>query len=138
MTDSTNNLNCVHCNSELTLIATDVLSDWAGQNILVCFNNQCPFYLNSEKTMLKQGVSLRYRYRYNPDNGDEGALLVLDECSYKDRIIDWEEIICPKEEKTTLDEVVFKDDILDYLAKLDRKIDQILMMFKNNPSLINK
>jgi hypothetical protein len=84
------NLNCPHCGCSLSRVLTDPMSDWQGEELLCCFNDECPYTKNSWRTMQRQGVPMGYRYFFCPANGGEGALLIQNGDSYKDRLQDWE------------------------------------------------
>ena len=85
------NLNCLYCHSALSLVQTDLLSDWHGEELLCCFNDTCKYTRDSWETMRKQGVPMGYRYFFCSTNGSEGALLIQDKDSYRDRVREWED-----------------------------------------------
>ena len=64
-----NSLNCPFCHNALERVSTDPLSDWGGEELLVCFNNDCSYFVHSWSTMAKQGVCLGYRYYFSESAG---------------------------------------------------------------------
>jgi hypothetical protein len=87
------NLNCPHCGNALDQVATNVLSDWGGARLFVCFNEECCYFSNSWTTLERQGGLFGYRYYYSEDTGNEGALLVASKESYTDCILPEEEYL---------------------------------------------
>lgn len=121
------NLNCPHCGMALESVAMDPLSDWAGANLYICFNDACIYFVNSWATMRRQGWTGGYRYYYS-ENGNQGAILIADENSYRDRIVEWFDYAdvhglepCQREPES---------DIRESLARLERKLDQLIMLHK--------
>ncbi len=60
---------CPHCKSQLEPWIAPPESGWG--EILVCNNNQCPFFKNSGDTILYKDEDKPFgcRYAENPDNG---------------------------------------------------------------------
>jgi hypothetical protein len=89
---------------------------------------------NSWGTMQAQGAFLGYRYFFSIENGNEGALLISNVDSYRDRI---EENIVKnrKIEKPIVNNKSI--NIEEHLSIIERKLDQIIMFFKNNKDSIN-
>jgi len=80
---------CPHCGSKLLKWQPPIEANWGEQPQLVCFNDECPYYINGWKYMLKkyqQHVS--YRYRLNPATGIAGPLPVWSAAAHKDRIVE--------------------------------------------------
>jgi|WetSurMetagenome_2_1015567.scaffolds.fasta_scaffold219396_2 hypothetical protein len=86
-------LNCVHCGNALTKIVTDLLSDWGGAPLFVCFNPDCEYYENSWSVMARQGSPFGYRYYYSEETDNDGAFLVASPESYLDCIVAEEDYV---------------------------------------------
>ncbi|MFW6054481.1 MAG: hypothetical protein ACOC9D_01145 [Thermodesulfobacteriota bacterium] len=62
-------MTCPHCQNELTKWIAPPDSGWG--EILVCFNDECPFYLGSADNIINKGEdqrSLGCRYAVDPAN----------------------------------------------------------------------
>ena len=61
--------NCPHCNKPLEPWVAPPDTGWSV--ILVCNNNQCPHYVNSDKDIInkRDDSNLGCRYAENPENG---------------------------------------------------------------------
>ena len=84
--------NCPHCGSKMLNWAPPDDSSWGQGPQLVCFNDDCSYYVAGWQRMkdrYKQKAS--YRYRYDPQNGEDGPLPVWSEEAHRDRIIEEEE-----------------------------------------------
>jgi hypothetical protein len=84
--------NCPHCGSRLKKWEASPESSWGAGFQLVCFNNDCPYYVRGWKHMkdnFQQKAS--YRYRYNPQNDEEGPLPVWSPDALRDGIVEEEE-----------------------------------------------
>ena len=80
---------CPHCNGELSKWAPPEDSSWGTEYQLVCFNDECPYYVRGWKWMEEQyAQKASYRYRYNPQNGEEGPLPVWSPTAQRDCIIE--------------------------------------------------
>lgn len=131
------NLNCPSCHRSLTPVSTDALSDWAGEVLLVCMNDNCDYFTRSWQTMYKQGVPLGYRYQCRIDGSGEGTLLVADDRGYKDRVLDWDKVYEHPDSEivTEVDKKTAEEDFIDRLGRIERKLDQLIMFFTDNPNL---
>jgi hypothetical protein len=130
------NLNCVHCHEALEKVVMDELSSWRGSTLWVCMNDYCSYHKASYHTMKeKNGVMMGYRYALG-ENGSEMPLLVLNKYSYKDRVVDCMQ--CEKETEAPEKKIDTNNYLSERLDTVERKLDQILMMFKSNPNLITK
>jgi hypothetical protein len=122
------NYQCPHCKSSCECVQTDELSDWGGATLYICFNDNCPFFRNSFQTMRMQGAIGGYRFYWSENTGNEGSLLVLTDNSYRDRIIEsWftlDNVEPTPEEKQPVDPVI------EYLKRIERRLDQIIMLFR--------
>lgn len=83
---------CPHCGGKLTKWQPPLEASWGPGFQLVCFNDECPYYLKGWEWMKKKyQQKASYRYRYNPANGEDGPLPVWSPDAHKDHIIDDEE-----------------------------------------------
>jgi hypothetical protein len=80
---------CPHCGSTLSRWANPDDSSWGGEYQLVCFDDKCPYYVRGWEWM-KDNFQQRasYRYRFDPQTGDEGPLPVWAEGALRDGILD--------------------------------------------------
>lgn len=89
---NSNKRDCPHCGVRLNKWECSPESSWGAGFQLVCFNDDCPYYVRGWKHMkdnYQQKAS--YRYRYNPDNDEEGPLPVWSPGALRDGIIEEEE-----------------------------------------------
>jgi hypothetical protein len=81
--------NCPHCGAALLRWMPPEDSSWGLYVQLVCFNDECPYYISGWQRMKDQyQQKASYRYRFNPKNGEHGPLPVWDENAHRDRILD--------------------------------------------------
>jgi hypothetical protein len=84
--------NCPHCGSALLQWTPPDDSSWGTHPQLVCFNDDCQYYIAGWQRMRdRYQQKASYRYRYNPENGEEGPLPVWSEDAHRDRIVNEEE-----------------------------------------------
>jgi hypothetical protein len=63
-------------------------SNWESPFQLVCFNDECPYFLRSGDWMRSQyNVSVLYRHRHDPASGDSGPVPVWSKDALKDAIL---------------------------------------------------
>jgi hypothetical protein len=110
------NLNCPYCGQKLDEIQTDVLSDWGGERLFICLNDECYYFVHSWETMRRQGASFAYRYFFSEATGQDGALLVANHETYRDRVIDWSVIEEPQKERS----------LTERLDSIESKLDTII------------
>ena len=79
---------CPHCDASLTPWLPTDDSSWGTEAQLICFNDECPYYLGGWEWMReKYQQKASYRYRYNPQNDEEGPLPVWSPDALKSGII---------------------------------------------------
>jgi len=64
------NLLCPHCGMKMNKWATptDPFSDWDTDFLYICFNDDCPYFVNGWMTMTRQGrPGISYRLSYHPE-----------------------------------------------------------------------
>ena len=63
-------------------------SSWGSAEMLVCFNDECPYYVRGWEWMRAQyDVTASYRHRYNPATKQGGPLPVWSPTAHRDAII---------------------------------------------------
>ncbi|MBD3402277.1 hypothetical protein GF420_05235 [candidate division GN15 bacterium] len=80
---------CPYCGKPMVKWVGSLESAWGYEPQFVCFDDNCPYYLEGWEWMraqFKQNVS--YRYRFNPCNGESGPLPVWSETALRDGIVD--------------------------------------------------
>lgn len=80
---------CPHCGSELLGWATPPDSSWGGVVHLVCFNDECPYYIHGWEHMLERyEVKASYRYKLDPETGTAKPLPVWSPEAHRSFIVD--------------------------------------------------
>ena len=80
---------CPHCNSDLKKWAVPIDSSWDVEYFLVCFYDECPFFLRGWEWMQEKfNVKASYRFRLNPNTLTEGSLPVGNKDALKGDIIE--------------------------------------------------
>lgn len=68
-------------------------STWGGEFQYVCFNDNCPYFIEGWAWMsMRYGATASYRYRLNPATGETGPLPVWSKNALHDGIIRDEEL----------------------------------------------
>lgn len=76
MTDFKGDL-CPHCGRTLAQWANPQMTNWSGEFQLVCFNDDCPYFVRGWAWMQERfNVTASYRYRLDPTTGERGPLPV--------------------------------------------------------------
>lgn len=79
---------CRHCHQPMLQWANPQLVCWEGEYQYVCFNDDCPYFVNGWAWMKQQfNVDASYRYRLEPSTGDFGPLAVWSADALKNHII---------------------------------------------------
>jgi Ogr/Delta-like zinc finger len=79
---------CPHCGVKLSKWESPPLTSWGPIIQLVCFNDDCPYFVGGWKWMReKYEVNTSYRHRYNPENGESGPLPVWSVNAMKESIV---------------------------------------------------
>jgi hypothetical protein len=83
---------CPHCQSVLLPWRSPDMTTWGGALQLVCFNDDCPYYVRGWEWMkTKYNVVASYRYRLDPKTGESGPLAVWSPTALKSDIVQDEE-----------------------------------------------
>lgn len=79
---------CKYCGKELERVLFPPDSDWGVEYLLVCLNDECPYYIRGWDWMqTNYQVQRSYRYFYNPFYKNEGPLSVTSKDEYKDKVV---------------------------------------------------
>jgi hypothetical protein len=79
---------CPHCEAELQAFELPEAGGWDQKFHLACFNNDCAYYRRGWDWMLKHyNAKVSYRYRLDPESGNESPIAVWSETALVDRII---------------------------------------------------
>lgn len=80
---------CPHCGQKLTKWVPSMESSWGPRYQLVCFNDDCSYFVKGWEWMRKQfNQNVSYRYRYNPETGETGPLPVFSKTALRGGIIE--------------------------------------------------
>lgn len=82
-------VTCPHCGGELKKWMVPEGASWDDEYFLVCFNNECSYYVRGWKWMKEQyNQQASYRYALNPGNGASLMIPVWDENATSQMIVD--------------------------------------------------
>lgn len=80
---------CPHCGDKLKKWATPEMTNWESEYHLVCFNDECPYFIRGWQWMRqKYEANASYRFRYDPANKSTGPLPVWSKDALKNGIIE--------------------------------------------------
>jgi len=80
---------CPYCDKPLSKWLASPDSSWGPEPQLVCFNDECPYYVQGWEWMQRQfQQKVSYRYRYHPITGEAGPLPVYSPDALKSGIIE--------------------------------------------------
>ena len=83
------NENCPHCGETMSRWRASDLNPWGDTIHFVCFNDECPYFVNGWKWMEeKYGVTGSYRHRLNPQSGEKGPLPVFSPTALRSGILE--------------------------------------------------
>ncbi len=89
MVSSTNESSCPYCGSTLRSLPIPDELGYDQPNHLVCFNNDCSYYLEGWAWMQDHyAVNASYRYRIDPATGTAFPLAVWSETALSDKIVE--------------------------------------------------
>ena len=80
---------CPHCGHRMKKWKVPVGSNWPNDYFHVCFNDDCPYFVNGWMHLnTQQQVKASYRCRLDPDSGKYVPLPVWSTRALKDDIIE--------------------------------------------------
>lgn len=80
---------CPHCGARLLRWRVPEEAAWGQDFFLVCFNDECAYYVNGWRWMLEQyNQRVSYRYALNPGSGADAMVPVWSATALRDLIID--------------------------------------------------
>jgi hypothetical protein len=80
---------CPHCGQPMKKWRVPVASTWPNEFFYVCFNDECPYFVQGWQQMWdQQATHASYRCRWDPDQGKFLPLPVWSADALKEAIID--------------------------------------------------
>ena len=87
MTEETK--KCPHCGQELLKWMPPADSNFEQRIQLVCFNNECQYFIDGWAWMKeKHNQAVSYRFRLDPETGDNGPLPVWSPAALREGIVE--------------------------------------------------
>lgn len=80
---------CPYCNHELSKWLPPPESDFPQEIYLVCFNDECSYYVEGWEWMRQQyNQNVSYRFKLNPISGEKGPLPVWSSSALRSGIVE--------------------------------------------------
>ena len=92
MNTNTDKSICPHCGKKMKKWVPSFESSWGPHFHWVCFNDDCPYFVNGWKWMEEKfNRKVSYRHRYDPETGESGPLPVWSEMALRGGILEEED-----------------------------------------------